>query len=142
MINFNYSDIPSSRPCIETNNKLWELFCSKFSQFEKCSPNSHWSEAEVVQYLDNLKELQLKKNIFYIGPKYVYKTHGQMSDMYVVDDITGDYFPYDSDNLWTDVQHGLSIMIRPAEEHELDWADRKVQYYHYNLTKRFQQEYF
>ena len=64
-----------------------------------------------------------------------------MSDMYEVDHTTGDYKPYNSDNLWRDVENGTSVILRPAKEHELDWAERKLVYYHHKLKKIFAEEY-
>ena len=135
-----YSDTPSNELCIDVNPLLWDKFKTQFMQLEHREPSNQWLECDVVQYLDSM-ERDMQKDIFCLGHKFIYKSQGQMSDMYEVDHTTGDYKPYNSDNLWRDVENGISVMLRPAMDCELDWAERKLIYYHHQRRKIFEEEY-
>lgn len=141
MNNLMFKDTPSNELCIEVNPNLWNKFKAKFIEIEHKEPSNNWLECDVVQYLDTMERDIMQKDIFCLGHKFIYKSQGQMSDMYEVDHTTGDYIPYNSDNLWRDVENGTSVILRPAMEHELDWAERKLTYYHYKLRKIFEEEY-
>lgn len=136
-----YPDIPSDSICWEVNNKLWETFEQIFNKQNGFKPRPEWTEAEVVQYLDTVEDKEMIKEIFCIEPNFVYKTQGTMSDMYEVNKCTGDYRPYDSNNLYNDINRGYRIILRPAEQHEIEWANRKADHYRYNLRKQFEEEF-
>jgi hypothetical protein len=136
-----FNDVPSNEICIEINPVLWNKFRSRFIEIENKEPSNKWSESEVVQYLDTMERDVMQKDIFCLGHKFIYKSQGQMSDMYEVDHSTGDYKPYNSDNLWRDVENGTSVILRPAMEYELEWAERKLVYYHHIRKKIFEEEY-
>jgi len=44
-------DIPRSEPCADVNHRLWIYFCARLG--ERPAPSA-WSEADVVQALDQL----------------------------------------------------------------------------------------
>jgi hypothetical protein len=49
----NWYDIPSDVfPCYTRNPDLWEIFCNVYKSDTDRIPNGYWTEAEVVQYLD------------------------------------------------------------------------------------------
>ena len=129
------NDFPSEDFCWLVNSKLWNRFEKTFQKQNGFLPRPEWSEAEVSQYLD-LQETEMNhRNVFCLNENYVWTTNGYLSQMYSINDLDGSYRKYDSDQLARDVAKGISITVRPASKQETEWADRKVNYYKYNLRQ-------
>ena len=135
-----YRDIPNDEVCWLINYELWQKFEEAFNLDNGFMPRPEWSEAEVVQYLDQ-KETTMTTEIFILNEDYVWRSGGTVSHMYLVNRYDGSYTSYDSDRMIKDVSCGLSILIRPASKSEIEWADRKLNFYRSEM-RRFGREQF
>lgn len=135
-----FTDVPSDNACWLVNQKLWAKFEKEFNQDNGFMPRPEWTEAEVVQYLDQ-KETAMTKEIFILDEDYVWSSSGTVCHMYLVDRDSGDYKPYDSESILRDVGLGLSILVRPATQKEIEWADRKLNFYKSSIRARAKKEF-
>lgn len=135
-----YRDVPSDEACWLVNQELWHKFENTFNQDNGFMPRPEWTEAEVVQYLDQ-KETAMTKEIFLLDENYVWSSGGTVSHMYLVDRESGDYKPYDSESMLRDVGFGLSVLVRPATKNEVEWANRKLNFYKSNIRSMAKKEF-
>lgn len=136
-----YRDVPSDDFCWLVNDKLWSKFETVFNHQNGFMPRPDWSEAEVVQYLDQQEISSMTKEIFLLDESYLWRSGGTISQMYSVSKDNGDYRPYDGEAMLKDVSFGVSVLVRPASKFEKEWADRKLNHYKASMRSKAKKEF-